>query len=98
MKSLAHSGQEAVIPGETEAASGAEWYKAAAPAEVIAWARDYIVKDLEESADDLRSKAAFLDGKASLLFDMMTAVAEGMTTPALKGPSVGTTASAGVNP
>lgn len=62
-------------PSPPRDVAGANWYEDAAPRAVIEWARDYIVKDLESSADDLRQKADFIDGKASLLFDMMSAVA-----------------------
>jgi len=61
-------------PGSAE--SGSPWYETEDPAAIIAWARDHLVKDLEETADDLRREASFIDGKASLLFDMMSAVAK----------------------
>lgn len=72
--------QRAKIPTEFVSTGEAHleppWYETNDPAVVIAWARDYIVADLEQTADDLRRKADFIDGKARLLFDMMGAVVE----------------------
>lgn len=88
-----HSPEDRLVPsGDGSEASGhpePPWYETNDPAVVVAWARDYIVKDLETTADSLRSKADFIDGKASLLFDMMTAVATRLETtntkPTLSG-------------
>jgi hypothetical protein len=57
----------------TEAHPAGQWYDECSAPEAIAWVRDYLVKDLEESADSLLRRADFIDGKASLLFDIMTA-------------------------